>query len=175
MNKKIYNNLNVENLIKTDSFKKLTLEQKAELLKNSQWFKQFNEDQQEQISTGLQDNLDISIYAKTEFDWKQMEQIREGLEKNLDVSIYAKEHFNAAQMFEIREGLEANLNVNLYAKPEYNEHQMSQIRKGLKNNLDISLICKNFDNSHKSCYYNLFRIPSPNLFKIFFKQQKKVL
>ena len=164
MNKKIHNNLTVENLIKTDSFKQLTIEQKAELLKNSQWFNQLDEYQQEQISTGLQDNLDISIYAKTEFDWKQMEQIREGLEKNLDVSIYAKEYFNCAQMFEIREGLEANLNVNLYAKTEYNEHQMSQIRKGLKNNLDISSICKNFDETHKSCYYDLFRMSPINIF-----------
>ena len=175
MNKKIYNNLNVENLIKTDSFKELTLEQKAELLKNSQWFNQLDEYQQEQISTGLQANLDISIYAKTEFDWKQMEQIREGLEKNLDVSIYTKEYFNCAQMFEIKTGLESNLDVSLYAKPEYNEHQMSQIRLDLKNNLDISLICENFDNSHKSCYYNFFRMPPPSLFKIFFNQQKKVL
>ena len=175
MNKKIHNNLNIENLIKTNSFKQLTTEQKAELLKNSQWFNQLDEYQQEQMSTGLQDNLDISIYAKTEFDWKQMEQIREGLEKNLDVSIYAKEYFNCAQMSEIKTGLESNLDVSLYAKPEYNEHQMSQIRLGLKNNLDISLICENFDNSHKSCYYNLFRMPSPTLFNIFFKQQKKVL
>ena len=166
---KIYNNLTIENLIKTDDFKQLTTEQKAELLKNSQWFNQLDEYQQEQISAGLQDNLDISIYAKTEFDWKQMEQIREGLEKNLDVSIYAKEYFNCAQMFEIKTGLESNLDVSLYAKPEYNEHQMSQIRLGLKNNLDISLICENFNESHKSCYHDLFKIPSVNIFKTFFK------
>ena len=175
MNKKIHNNLNIENLIKTDSFKQLTTEQKAELLKNSQWFNQLDEYQQEQISIGLQANLDISIYAKTEFDWKQMCEIREGLENNLNVSIYAKEHFNAAQMFEIKTGLEDDLDVLLYAKSEYNENQMSQIRIGLKNNLDISLICENFDNSHKSCYYSIFMIPPANMFKAFFKQQKKVL
>ena len=54
MNKKIYNNLNVENLIKT------------------KWFNQFNENQKEQILKGVEDNLDISIYAKTDFDEKQM-------------------------------------------------------------------------------------------------------
>ena len=122
---KIHNNLTVENLIKTE------------------WFNQFDKQQKEEILTGL--------------------------EKNLNVSIYAKPIFSAYQMFEIREGLEANLNVNLYAKTEYNEHQMSQIRKGLKNNLDISSICKNFDETHKSCYYNLFKIPPVNIFKNFFK------
>ena len=54
MNKKIYNNLTVENLTKTD------------------WFNQFDKGQQEQIRKGLEDNLDISIYAKTYFDEKQM-------------------------------------------------------------------------------------------------------
>ena len=72
--------------------------------------------------------------------------------------------FDEYQQYQILEGLEANLNVNLYAKTEYNEHQMSQIRKGLKNNLDISSICKNFDETHKSCYYDLFRMPPINIF-----------
>ena len=40
---KIYNNLNVENLIKTNSFNELATEEKKTLLKNSQWFNQFNE------------------------------------------------------------------------------------------------------------------------------------
>ena len=98
MNKKIYNNLNTENLIKTDSFKELTLEQKAELLKNSQWFNQFNENQKEEIFEGLEDNLDISNYANPEFDLYQMEQIKEGLKANLDVLIYAKTEFDWKQM-----------------------------------------------------------------------------
>ena len=64
MNKKIYNNLTVENLTKTD------------------WFNQFDKGQQEQIKLGLEKNLDVSIYAKSEFDNEQMKQIREGLEAN---------------------------------------------------------------------------------------------
>ena len=71
------------------------------MLKNSQWFNQFQEFQQQEILKGLKDNLDISIYAKSEFNWDQMEKIREGLEANLDVSIYAKKEFNYLQMQEI--------------------------------------------------------------------------
>ena len=85
---KIYNNLNIENLIKTD------------------WFNQFSEAQQEEIRMGIENNVDISIYAKKEFDEYQMAEIRIGLEENLDVSIYAKKEFNWQQMVEIREGLE---------------------------------------------------------------------
>ena len=60
---KIYNNLNIENLTKTD------------------WFNQFNHDQKLEILRGLEDNLDVSIYAKEEFDWEQMQEIRDGLKK----------------------------------------------------------------------------------------------
>ena len=43
---KIYNNLNIENLI------------------NTEWFNQFNKYQQEQIRLGLKDNLNVLLYAK---------------------------------------------------------------------------------------------------------------
>ena len=72
---KIHNNLTIENLIKTDSFKQLTVEQKEELLKNSQWVNNFEEFQQKQILKGLKDNLDVSIYAKKEFNYLQMQEI----------------------------------------------------------------------------------------------------
>ena len=68
---KIYNNLNVENLVKTD------------------WFLQFDKNQQKRIIEGLEKNLNVSIYAKSEFSFQEMQQIRLRLEDNLNVSIYA--------------------------------------------------------------------------------------
>ena len=32
----------------------------------------FNESQKEQIELGLENNLDVSIYAKSDFHWMQM-------------------------------------------------------------------------------------------------------
>ena len=84
---KMHNNLTIENLIRTE------------------WFNQFDEDQQEQILKGLEANLDVSIYAKPIFNWKQMSEIRFGLEKKLDVSIYAKPRIISDMMFKIREEL----------------------------------------------------------------------
>ena len=81
---KIYNNLNIENLIKTN------------------WFEQFNIHQKHEILKGLKNNVDVLIYAKPEFDWHQMFEIREGLEEGLDVSIYAKSDFSDYQMNEKR-------------------------------------------------------------------------
>ena len=51
---KIYNNLNIENLVKTD------------------WFNQFDKKQQKQILKGLEKKLDVSIYTKPEYDDQQM-------------------------------------------------------------------------------------------------------
>ena len=81
---KIHNNLTVENLIKTE------------------WFNQFLEDEQDEILLGLKANLDVSVYATTEFTVGQMEEIRLGLEDNLDISKYATPEFNKYQMNEIR-------------------------------------------------------------------------
>ena len=83
MNKK-YNNLTIENLTKTE------------------WFNQFNRYQQEEILKGLEKDLNVSIYAKPEFDWKQMDEIRRGLKDNLDVSIYAKPKIDFKEMKQIR-------------------------------------------------------------------------
>ena len=77
---KIYNNLTIENLTKTE------------------WFNQFNKNQQLEILQGLKDNLDVSIYAKTDFNSDQMKEIRWGLEDNLDVLIYAKSEFDWKEM-----------------------------------------------------------------------------
>ena len=84
---KIYNNLTVDNLIKTD------------------WFNQFNELQQKQIRMGLFFDLNVSKYANPKFNEYQMEEIRRGLEDDLDVSLYAKPDFSDWKMKEIREKL----------------------------------------------------------------------
>ena len=57
--KKLYNNLSIENLMKTD------------------WlFSQFNYRQRKEIKTGLQANIDVSKYANPKYDWEQMREIR---------------------------------------------------------------------------------------------------
>lgn len=59
--KKIYNNLNIENLTKTE------------------WFNQFNEGQQDEILDGLEKKVDVSWYAKPEIELIEMAQMRVAL------------------------------------------------------------------------------------------------
>ena len=97
-NKTIYNNLTMENLIKTEHFKSMNREQRKEIIENSSWFFQFHYYKQEEISSGIDKGVDISIYAKDEYNWKQMAEIREGLERNLNVSVYKNSNYHWAQM-----------------------------------------------------------------------------
>ena len=63
----IYNNLNIENLIKTD------------------WFNQFNREQQKQILLGVDSKVDVLVYAKTEYDSFKM--LTERIKLELEVYI----------------------------------------------------------------------------------------
>ena len=144
---KIYNNLNIDNLMKTEEFK------------------DFNREQKEEIRTGLLNGLDVSIYAKKEFDEYQMREIRYGLEDNLDVSVYAKSEFDYNQMFEIRKGLEDNLNVSVYAKTELDSKEMAQSRGRMLLRKSTLLQCTLFY-CQKNSFLKIFWI-AQNRFQIF--------
>ena len=60
-----------------------------------------------------------------------MKQIRLGLEKNLDVSWYAKPEFDEYQMKQIRFGLEHKLDPTLYAYSDISTDKMEKIIKVL--------------------------------------------
>ena len=64
--KKIHNNLNIENLVKTA------------------WINQFDVAQKYVIKEGLKDNLDVNLYANPKYNWGQMRGFREVLKANLE-------------------------------------------------------------------------------------------
>ena len=104
--------------------------------------REFGESEMEVIKDGIDKGLDVSIYAKHDYNWRQMQEIRKGLEKGLDVSVYAKPEFDDWQMREIRRGLEQGVDVSIYAKPEFDHDQMMMIREGLEQGLDVSIYAK---------------------------------
>lgn len=68
--------------------------------KEGYYSRDFSAFQLSQIRLGLQNGVDVSIYADTKFDTLQMQEIRLGLESELDVSQYANPQYNCAQMHE---------------------------------------------------------------------------
>lgn len=65
---KIHSNLTIENLIKSD------------------WFNQFNREQQKQILLGIDSKVDALVYAKPEYDSFKMLTERIKLELDVDIS-----------------------------------------------------------------------------------------
>lgn len=96
---------------------------------NESLMSQMNIEQKIAIMSGVQKGLDVSIYARPEFDAGQMIRIMGGLREGLDVSVYAKPHFNEKQMKQIMMGLQKNLDVSQYAKTFYTADTMEKMRK----------------------------------------------
>ena len=76
MNKKVLNNLTIDNLIKTE------------------WVNQFNKEQQEEILLGIKSKVDIFSYAKPENSSLKMQikrlQLELGIDKDLERLISAQ-------------------------------------------------------------------------------------
>ena len=121
---KIYNNLSIENLIKTE------------------WFNQFNEDQRYWITEGLENKIDVSVYANPEMSDSIMEEIFYSQISNIDIMPYVNEGYSLFQLMEIRAGLEANLDISYYNNINFDWQQMERIRVGLEDNLDVSQYAK---------------------------------
>lgn len=102
----------------------------------------FSKSQLEEIQKGLEQKLNVSVYAKKEFLAIQMRQIRLGLQDKLPVEKYANPSFDWFQMEQIRMGLKDGIDISKYAKPEISYDIMQQIRLSLLDNIDLSAFTK---------------------------------
>lgn len=106
-------------------------EQEKELINEPETFTYegitYNEEQYEQIMSGVEKELDVSVYADPKYSADQMNEIRLGLLRNLDVSIYAVPQYDAEQMHYIRRGLRNQVDVSLYADPKLSGAEMKEI------------------------------------------------
>ncbi len=84
-----------------------------------------------EVLKGLEQNLDVSVYATERYGWKQMRELRLGLEHQIDVTPYAKPLYRADQMREIRLGIEDNLDVSLYSSMVHPAQEMRIMREWL--------------------------------------------
>lgn len=108
--------------------------------------KRFDSNQIWEIRKGLEDGVDVSIYADPKFDWRQMHQIRLGIEAGVDINLYADPKFDYLQMWEIRNGLESGVDASWYSDPKFDWRQMKKIREGLESGVDVRLYADvNFD------------------------------
>lgn len=92
--------------------------------------------QRQEIIKGVENGIDVAVYARPEYDYRQMLEIREGLEEGLDVSMYASPDFDNYQMNAIRSGLEKGIDVSSYADPTIANYEMTKRLEELTRNRD---------------------------------------
>lgn len=104
--------------------------------------KGFDEAQIEEIEQGINDGVDVAVYAKVELLPQLMNQIRTGLTQGLDMSSYAVPEYDWLQLEEIREGLLLGLDVHKYDSYKVSSFVMHQIRRGLEDGMDLTSYMK---------------------------------
>lgn len=72
-------------------------------------------EQKKQIIDGINSGLDVSVYAKPEYDSLKMTQIRRAMENGVDIMPWVNAGYNSLDLEKIRVGLEAGLDVEVYA------------------------------------------------------------
>ena len=97
-----------------------------------------NESQMLEIVFGLKDGVDVSLYAKPEYDYMQMGVIRFGLLNGIDITHYAFPEYSWEQMQQIQFGVEDGIDFLIYTKKEFDADQMREIRFGLLSGIDVS-------------------------------------
>ena len=98
----------------------------------------FTLDQISEIQEGLEQGLDVSVYAKKEFFAIQMRQIRLGQIEKLPIEVYASTVYDWFQMEEIRRGLQDGVDVSVYCNPSISYDKMRQIRLGLRDGVNLA-------------------------------------
>lgn len=86
-----------------------------------------------EICMGVKENLDVSIYAKKEYDNQRMFYIRRCLERGFDYSWILDLKLSGSQVVQIFLGLIDELDVSKYAHPEIDYKEMRTIRNSMKN------------------------------------------
>ncbi len=100
----------------------------------------FDEQAKKQIGYGLEEGLDVSLYAKPEFTVMQMLQIRWGLELGLDAKTYAHSCYDYKQMQQILFGLDRGIDTFEYARPDYSAEKMRDVREDLERKAGFVMI-----------------------------------
>lgn len=61
---------------------------------------------------------EIVNYITPEMDRRQISQISKGIQNGVDVSVYAKTEYTDLEMFQIRRGLESDVDISVYSRLE---------------------------------------------------------
>ena len=98
----------------------------------------FTDAQIEEINIGLDNGVQVSVYARKDLMSQQMYQLRLGLQNGVSMHEYADPGYDWFQLEEIRLGLENGIDVKKYDSKELDSRKMHQMRRGLEDGMDLS-------------------------------------
>ncbi len=93
--------------------------------------------QDQEIKLGIEQGLDVSLYANPEFNWLQMEQIRLGMQDKVNAALYANPAYSYESMRQIRLGLYAGIDLLPFIDRGFADDDLKEIRLALLNRLPI--------------------------------------
>lgn len=98
---------------------------------------EYQKAQDQEIKLGIEQGLDVSLYANPEYNWLQMEQIRLGLKDKVEAALYADPAYNYETMRQVRLGLCAGIDLRPYIDKGFADDDLKEIRLAILNRLPI--------------------------------------
>lgn len=98
---------------------------------------EYQKAQDQEIKLGIEQGLDVSVYANPEFNWLQMEQIRTGLKDKIDVSVYANPAYSYETMRQLRLALYSEVDLTPYLRRGFTDDALEEIRLSLLNRVPV--------------------------------------
>lgn len=98
---------------------------------------EYQKAQDQEIKLGIEQGLDVSVYANPEFNWLQMEQIRTGLKDKIDVLVYANPAYSYETMRQLRLALYSEVDLTPYLRRGFTDDALEEIRLSLLNRVPV--------------------------------------
>ncbi len=98
---------------------------------------EYQKAQDQEIKLGIEQGLDVTVYANPEFNWLQMEQIRTGLKDKIDVSVYANPAYSYETMRQLRLALYSEVDLTPYLRRGFTDDALEEIRLSLLNRVPV--------------------------------------
>lgn len=92
--------------------------------------------QQEEIRKGIENHIDVSVYAKPELPYNIMHQLRKALEDGNDLTPYIT--YGAGVLHELRKAMKSGISLIPYINAGYDCDQLFAIRHALEKNINIA-------------------------------------
>lgn len=109
--------------------------------KNEELLKQIDEfftpEQAAEIKKGMENKVNVKIFANRKYSPEQMRVLREGLEDKVNVKMFAHPAFSVDAMKVLRADLKYGADIKMYLNPKYSAAQLLELGNGVISGIDI--------------------------------------